>query len=65
MKNSNKKKRLEQVAYDGITLVEPMRDKYGFYIPYCKLNFHPGIIDAGRAEMCEQRKCRHYKKLYV
>ncbi len=65
MRNSNRRERLERTAYEGITFIEPSRDERGLYIPYCKLRFHPGIIDEEKAKECERRNCWHYKKLYV
>jgi len=52
---------------DGLTSkVEFVRLRYdedGAYIPYCSFNVHRGI--SLRPEVCEQRGCNHYVRLYV
>jgi hypothetical protein len=60
---TNKKSRLEKQV--GITEVELSNDDRGFFISYCMLPYHSGIISVGRAEMCEQRRCDKYRKLYL
>jgi len=35
----------------------------GQYIPYCDFGHHRGLIV--REEVCKQRHCRHYYKLYI
>ncbi len=58
------KKNLEK-KIDGITDIELSQDEKGFYIPYCILPYHPGVISTGRAEICESRKCENLKRLYI
>ena len=41
----------------------PLKDAKGRYIPYCDFGYHMGI--SLRPELCEQRKCNHYYKLYI
>jgi len=33
------------------------------YIPYCNYGFHRGLIK--KEEVCQERNCRHYFKLYI
>jgi hypothetical protein len=43
--------------------VPTSRDDEGIYIPYCSLHYHPGI--SLKPQLCEQRHCRHYTRLYI
>jgi hypothetical protein len=38
-------------------------DSKGRYIPYCDFGYHRGLIIA--EEVCKQRHCDHYYKLYI
>jgi len=38
-------------------------DDDGQYIPYCNLQYHPGIVL--REDVCISRDCRHYRKYYI
>ena len=35
----------------------------GRYIAFCDYRWHRGIVKD--KEICEQRECRHYRKLYI
>jgi len=41
----------------------PLKDSKGRYIPFCNFGYHKGIVLT--PEICEQRKCIHYYKLYL
>ena len=41
----------------------PLKDAKGRYIPYCDFGYHRGISQT--PEICEERKCTHFKKLYL
>ena len=38
-------------------------DSQGKYLPYCDFGYHRGLIVA--EEVCQQRHCRYYHKLYI
>lgn len=59
-KNSKLEKKI-----DGIIEMDVFTDEKGIYLAYCNLPYHPGLIKAGRAEICQQRVCEHYKRLYL
>ncbi len=42
---------------------KPLKDQKGRYIPYCDFRSHKGISKT--PEICEQRKCKNYYKLYI
>ena len=42
---------------------KPLRDEKGRYVPFCDFGYHQGI--SLKPEVCEQRNCMHYKKLYI
>jgi len=52
---------------DGlVTKVQAVRtliDEDGFFIPYCNLQYHPGVCL--NPDICEMRSCNHYQKLYT
>jgi hypothetical protein len=51
---------------ERIILFRPLHDKHKDnkrYLPYCDLGWHQGIVRD--YFMCEQRCCKHYKKLYI
>ena len=62
--HKEKKSRLETTV-DGIHFIELGKDRNGAYVPYCNFNYHPGLVDIGKAEICDMRGCRYYKKLYI
>ena len=39
------------------------KDSEGRYIPYCDFGYHQGLVR--KPEVCEQRECSHYYKLYI
>lgn len=41
----------------------PLRDKEGRYVPFCDFGYHQGYVKT--PEICEERKCQHYNKLYI
>ena len=53
-----KKRKLEKVME-----FEPILDIQGRFIPFCIYEPHRGIPKSYKN--CEQRKCRHYRKLYL
>ena len=57
------RKRLEDKTKTNVTRFRPLRDRNGRYIPYCDFGYHQGLIRT--PEICEQRECIHYKKLYL
>ena len=59
------KSKLERQLKEGIIKVKYAKDNLGFYIPYCRYQIHPGIIEPETAEICIGRKCFYYKRLYV
>lgn len=40
-----------------------VRDEAGRYLPFCDFGYHQGLIK--REEVCIQRNCDHYCKLYI
>jgi hypothetical protein len=40
-----------------------LNDEGGQYIPYCNYGHHIGVVL--RPEVCTERKCFHYLKLYL
>ena len=48
----------------GIMKFKPIRDnKNKRFIPYCDFGWHQGIVI--NYETCEERRCVHYKRLYI
>jgi hypothetical protein len=39
------------------------KDEFGEYVPFCSFSYHPGLVL--RKYVCEQRNCKHYRKMYV
>ena len=60
MKN---KKRLENKVKISIMKVRPSKDENGRYISFCDFGFHQGVLR--NPTICEERRCYHYKKLYI
>lgn len=60
-------KRKKSKGTDGLeSLVmpfKPLKDEKGDFIPYCDFGYHKGIVL--RPEVCEQRNCTNYYKLYI
>lgn len=54
-----KKKTIETKVFK----FRPFIDVKGRYIPYCNFGYHQGI--ACTKDICEERKCKHYHKLYI
>ena len=46
-----------------VLIFNPIMDIEGLYIPYCSYHRHRGISES--YEICEERDCRHYIKLYL
>jgi len=42
---------------------KPLKDKVGKYIPFCNFGYHQGIVRT--PDICEDRHCKHYKRLYI
>jgi len=40
-----------------------LKDDIGRYIPYCDFGYHQGLVK--RPDVCEQRGCKYYHKLYI
>lgn len=59
-----KRRNLENKIESTKTLrFRPVRDELGEYIPYCNFAYHRGI--AISYDICLERKCKYYKKLYL
>ncbi len=41
----------------------PLKDAKGRYLPFCDFHYHRGISKT--PEICEERNCVHYLKLYI
>ena len=46
-----------------VSKFRPLRDSAGRYVPYCDFGWHQGYVRT--PEICEDRACRHYNKLYI
>jgi len=57
------RKRLENKVRTKILKFRPSRDNEGRYISYCDFGYHQGLIKT--PEICIERNCNHYKKLYI
>ena len=46
---------------------QPVRDEDNLrFIPYCDFGFHQGVIcTSDKYSECEQRRCKHYYRLYI
>lgn len=47
-----------------VSLHTPVQDKVMPYLPYCNNGWHRGVVIENH-QLCEQRNCRHYKRLYI
>jgi hypothetical protein len=57
-KQDNLKSKVFKIKSDFI-----VSDHLGRYIPFCDFGYHRGLIKA--EEVCRQRHCHHYFKLYI
>ncbi len=57
------KSSLEDGLQSKVIKFLPLRDKTGRYISFCDYAPHQGLVL--RPEVCEQRGCTHYHKLYI
>ncbi len=56
----SKKNKLEK----KVIKFKPIRDPDNKrFLPYCDFGYHQGYIK--KPEVCEERNCRHYHKLYL
>ena len=62
-KRNGKKCSLENVTKTVVLKFPPSKDNKGRYNAYCDLSAHQGF--ALRTDICEERKCRYYHKLYI
>ena len=61
---THKKRTLEnKIESSKVFRLRPLKDDKGKYIPYCNFGFHMGIVLS--YDICEERKCTHYKRLYL
>jgi len=66
MKTIHREKRRTNCTGELTTIVMgciPNQDAEGRYVPFCDFHKHQGI--PRKPEVCEQRQCHHYKKLYI
>lgn len=42
---------------------QPIKDENGTYVPFCTFQYHVGV--SLFYEVCEKRKCNHYRRLYM
>ena len=60
-RKAHNKSKLEKKIWEVPTSTIQNADN-GRFLPYCTFNFHEGVIK--EPEVCEERECRHYYKLY-
>lgn len=65
MKNKKRKLSdgLERLDKTQVHNYRPLVDRDGRYIPFCDFHCHRGI--SLTSELCEERGCHHYRKLYI
>lgn len=61
---TKKRRRTRDGLVSKVWKHQPIKDKAGkTYVPYCTFKPHVGV--ALFYEVCEERKCNHYRRLYV
>jgi len=65
-RKKRKEKRFKKSKLESSVFRVPGRfiskDENGRYLPYCLMSYHSGVIK--NEEICQERECRHYRKLY-